>query len=316
MHRRTFLTSSLAAGAASAIALHAAPARRIDRSRISAITDEIAKSPAEAIAFAKEYGLKWLELRDVPHAAQEPKRSYWQLDPAELSAAVREFKEAGVRISFLNTSLLKFGLPGTEPIRRTPETPEARDKRLPREQTQFDRRLDDLGKAIRCAHALDVSLIRVFTFSRTAQPETLHQRVADIIGEMARIAEKESVKLLIENEASQTIGTSAEVTRFLKLLPTRTLAINWDSLNSLGLGEKPFPDGYDILPKDRILNVQIKGKSLLDYPERMDWIPIFRALERDGYQGQLGLETHIFGEGQVAASHASMKEILRQVNQS
>jgi sugar phosphate isomerase/epimerase len=316
MQRRTFLASSLAAGAASTMPLRAATARRIDRSRISAITDEIAKSPAEALAFAKEYGLKWLELRDVPHGAQEPKRSYWQLDPAELAAAVREFKDAGVRISFLNTSLLKFGLPGTEPRRRTPETPEARDKRLPREQAQFDRRLDDLGKAIRCAHAFDVSLIRVFTFSRIEQPETLHQRVAEILGEMARIAEKEGVKLLIENEGSQNIGTSAEVTRFLKLLPTRTIAINWDSLNSLGLGEKPFPDGYDVLPKDRILNVQIKGKAVLDYPERMEWPPIFRALERDGYQGQLGLETHIFGEGQVAASHASMKEILRQVNLS
>jgi len=315
MQRRTFLASSLAAGAASTI-MHGATARRIDRARISAITDEIAKSPAEALAFAKEYGLKWLELRDVPHLAEEPKRSYWQLDPAELAAAVREFKDAGIRISFLNTSLLKFGLPGTEPRRRTPETPDARDKRLPREQAQFDRRLDDLGKAIRCAHALDVPLIRVFTFSRIEEPDTLHQRVADILGEMARVAEKEGVKLLIENEASQNIGTSAELARFLKLLPTRTIAINWDSLNSLGLGEKPYPDGYDVLPKDRILNVQIKGKTVLDYPERMNWVPVFRALERDGYQGKLGLETHVANDVRVPQSHDAMKEILRQVNLS
>ncbi len=212
--------------------------------------------------------------------------------------------------------MLKFGLPGTEPARRTPEAPEARDKRLPREQAQFDRRLDDLAKAIRCAHALDVTLIRVFTFSRIAEPESLYQRVSEILGEMARVAEKEGVKLLIENEASQTIGTSAELARFLKLLPTRTIAINWDSLNSLGLGEKPYPDGYDVLPKDRILNVQIKGKTVLDYPERMDWVPIFRALERDGYQGQLGLETHVANDQRVAASHAAMQEILRQVNLS
>jgi sugar phosphate isomerase/epimerase len=316
MQRRTFLASSLAAGAASTLPIRAATARRIDRSRISAITDEIATSPADALAFAKEFGLQWLELREVPHGPSEPRRAYWQLDAAEIAAAAREFKDAGVRISFLNTSLLKFGLPGTEPRRRTPETPEARDKRLPREQAQFDRRLDDLRKAIHCAHALDVSLIRVFTFSRIEQPETLHQRVADILGEMARVAEKESVKLLIENEASQTIGTSAELTRFLKLLPTRTIAINWDSLNSLGLGEKPYPDGYDVLPKDRILNVQIKGKSVLDYPEKMDWVPILRALERDGYQGKLGLETHVANELRVPQSRDAMKEILRQVNLS
>jgi sugar phosphate isomerase/epimerase len=207
-------------------------------------------------------------------------------------------------------------MPGTEPVRKTPEAAAAREKRLPREQAQFERRMDDLGKAIRCAHALDCTLIRVFTFSRVAEPETMFPRVAEILGEMAKLAEKEGVKLLIENEASQNVGTSAELTKFLKLLPTRTIAINWDSLNGLGLGEKPYPDGYDVLPKDRILNVQIKGKTVLDYPEHMDWVPIFRALERDGYQGQLGLETHIFGEQQVASSHASMKEILRLVNLS
>ena len=310
MQRRTFLTGSLALGIAASVP--AAATRRITHSRISAISDEIAKSPADALEFAHKFGLQWLELRDIPGE----KRSYWTLEPAELAAAAKEFKDAGIRISFLNTSLLKFGMPGTEPVRKTPEPPENRAKRLPREQTQFERHLDDLRKAIRCAHALDVPLLRVFTFSRIAEPESLYPRVAEILGEMAAIAEKDGVKLLIENEASQNVGTSAEVAKILKLLPTRTIAINWDSLNSLGLGEKPYPDGYEVLPKERILNVQIKGKTVLDYPEHMDWVPIFRALERDGYQGQLGLETHIFTDQRIEASHQSMKEILRLVDQS
>jgi sugar phosphate isomerase/epimerase len=55
----------------------------------------------------------------------------------------------------------------------------------------------------------------------------------------------------------------------------------------------------------------MKGKSLLDYPEHLDWPAILDALDRDGFTGKLELETHIFGEGQVAASHASLKEITR-----
>src|SRR5437868_1595643 len=110
--RRSFL----AAGLGSALSLRAA-APKIDRSRISAISDEIAKSPAEAIQFAKRYGMQWLSLRDVPGA----KKSYHTLEPDDLAAAHAEFKEAGIRISFLDTPLLKFGLPGTEPLRRTPE---------------------------------------------------------------------------------------------------------------------------------------------------------------------------------------------------
>ncbi len=306
LNRRSFLTTGLAAGLGSALALRAAAAK-IDRSHISAISDEIAKSPAEAIAFAKRYGMQWLELRDVPGS----KKSYHTLEPEDLLVARAEFKEAGIRISFLNTPLLKFGLPGTEPLRRTPEKPEAREKRIAKEQAQFDGRMEEFRKAIRCGHALDCTLLRVFSFSRVAEPQKLFQRVAEHIGEMAMLAEKEGVKLLIENEASQNVGTSAEAAQFVKLLPEKALAINWDSLNGAALGEKPYPDGDDVLPKHRILNVQIKGKTVLDYPDHLDWSAIFVQLQKDGYKGQLGLETHIFGEGQVACSHASMREIMR-----
>jgi len=305
MNRRAFL----AAGMGSTLAVRGATlkAPKIDRSRISAISDEIAKSPAEAVAFAKRYGMQWLELRDLPGG----KKSYHTMEPEELAVARAEFKEAGIRISFLNTPLLKFGLPGTEPLRRTPEQPDARQKRIAREQAQFDGRMEELRKAIRCCHTLDCTLLRVFSFSRIAQPETLYQRVADIIGEMAKVTEKEGLRLLIENENSQNVGTSAEAARFVKLLPEKALAINWDSLNGAALGENPYPEGYDVLPKHRILNVQIKGKTVLDYPDHLDWGAIFAQLEKDGYKGQLGLETHIFGEGQVASSHASMREIMR-----
>jgi hypothetical protein len=48
----------------------------------------------------------------------------------------------------------------------------------------------------------------------------------------------------------------------------------------------------------------------------MNWVPVFRALERDGYQGKLGLETHVANDVRVPQSHDAMKEILRQVNLS
>ncbi|MGH9660826.1 MAG: hypothetical protein ACRD96_19920, partial [Bryobacteraceae bacterium] len=124
-------------------ALFSAPAfgaaRRIDRRCVSAITDEIATSPAEAIAFAKQYGLEWIELRGVPG----PKKEYARLPETDVRAAAAELAASGLKVSFLNTSLLKFAWPGTEPLRRPPG---------PNEQTRFDRRLDDLGQAIRAAH--------------------------------------------------------------------------------------------------------------------------------------------------------------------
>jgi len=304
MNRRSFLAATIAA----AVPAPAAP-RRIDSSRVSAITDEVARSPAEAIEFAHKFGMQWLSLRDIP-SAETKKTSYHELEPAMLQKAMAEFKEAGIGISFLDTPFLKFGLPGTEPKRSKPEDPAAREKRLAREKAQFGNRLEDLRLGIRACHAFDCTQLRIFTFTRVEEPESLFPRIAGIIDELSSVAQKEGIRLLIENEASQNAGTSAETAKLIKLLPPN-VGINWDSLNGLALGEKPYPDGYDSLPKDRNWNVHVKGKSLLDYPEHQDWPAILNALERDGFAGRLELETHIFGDQQVAASHASMKEIMR-----
>jgi sugar phosphate isomerase/epimerase len=305
LNRRTFLATTLAAAVPAPAAT-----RRINLARVSAITDEIARSPGEAIDFAHQYGLQWLSLREIPAPLGTKKTAYDSLDPAALKHAAREFSDAGIRIAFLDTPYLKFALPGTEPKRKTPEDPAARERRLAREQVRFENRLADLRQGIRASQLFDCPRVRIFTFSRVAEPESIFPRIADVIGEMAAVAEKDGVKLLIENEASQNAGTSAETAKLLKLLP-RNVGINWDSLNGLSLGEKPYPDGYESLHNDRVWSVHIKGKSLLDYPEHLDWPTIFNSLERDGFQGNVELETHIFGEQQVAASHASMKEIVR-----
>ncbi len=282
---------------------------RLGRSRLSAISDEVGASPEDAIAFAKKYGLQWLELRNVPGQ----KVNYFYMSPEELKPHAQAFAENGIGISFLNTSLLKFGLPGTEPISRKKETPEAREKRLPREQAMFDRRMDDLRKCIRAAQALKADRLRIFTFSRVQDPPSTFARVAEIVEPMVRLAENEGVRLLIENESSCNVGTCAESAAMLKLLPAKGLGMNWDALNGFSLGEPAFPEGYALLPKDRIWNVQFKGKSILDTPDHLDWAGIAAALDRDGYGGELGLETHYFDGTNLEKSHLAMQAMLRIV---
>ncbi|MGH9719969.1 MAG: sugar phosphate isomerase/epimerase family protein [Bryobacteraceae bacterium] len=307
MTRRDLLLTSLAPVALSAKS-------RIERSRLSAITDEIANSPDDAIAFAKQYGLKWVELRAVPNKrGAEPRpgpRGEYALLPEEaVKAAAAQLSAAGLRVSFLNTSLLKFTWPGTEPVRRRPETDEARARRLKSEGERFERRMEDLNKAIRAAHILGVDRIRVFTGTRVEEPRKLFGRMADVLGEMARVAEKQKVQLLVENEGSCNIATSAETADLLAMLPSKAIGINWDPLNEVSQKQAPFPGGYNLLPKKRIGNVQIKGRSVLEGPQKLDWKAIFSALDRDGYKGKIGLETHIF-ESLIESSHASMKAIL------
>src|SRR5271170_4103696 len=120
MNRRSFLVAGFAAAAASRAAV-----KRLDRSRVSAITDEVARSPADAIAFAHTFGLQWLSLRDIPAPLGTKSVSYHTLEPEELRKVANEFKSEGIGISFLDTPFLKFSLPGTEPKRKTPEQPAA-----------------------------------------------------------------------------------------------------------------------------------------------------------------------------------------------
>ena len=285
--------------------------KRIDYSRVSAVTDECANTEAGAVKFATDHGLKWVELRAVPGV----KSSYHLWDEANLKASAKMLADAGVRVSFLNTPLLKYTLPGTV-IERKNDTPDARQKREARDQVLFDRRLEDLRKSIRAAQILGVDKVRTFNFLRVAEPEKIYPRIAEVLNEMAKIAEAEHIHLLLENETSCNSVSCEEMAAMLKLVPSKYVGINWDAMNGMGLKEEPYPAGYRKLPKKRIGNVQIKGKTLLDYPEKLDWKAIFAALEKDGYQGQVGLETHIFGPQLFDHSHTCLNTLKRMLEAS
>ncbi len=203
MTRRDLLA---AAGAACAMPLRARG--HFDKSRISAITDEIGRTTDESIAFAHQYGLTAVEIRNPPG----DKREYFTLDEAEIKADAIRFRNEGLKVSFVNTSLLKFPWPGMEPARVRQETAEARAKRVAAEKARWDRRMEDLNRAIRCARIMGCDKVRIFTGSRVADPPALYGRIAETIGgEMAAVAEREKVYLLIENEMSQNVATSAEL---------------------------------------------------------------------------------------------------------
>ena len=302
LRRREFLAAAFAAPLLGA-------KNHIGRSRFSFITDEAAATPADAIAFAHKYELQYVELREVPGA----KLHYCKLPEADLRVAAKEFKDNGLKISFFNSPYLKITLPGTEPVRRRTETPDAREKRIARDQAEFDRRIEDLKQGIRAAQILGATQMRLFTFSRVAEPAKVEQRIAEILGEMAHVADQQGMKILVENEGSCNVATSPELASMVKLLPEKSVGLNWDPHNAFGapFKEVAFPDGYQVLPKKRIGNLQTKGKSLLEATEKIDWTSIFHALERDGYQGMIGLETHYFDGTKIEKSHLSMQEMLR-----
>src|SRR4029077_9233707 len=148
------------------------------------------------------------------------------------------------------------------PARKRVETPEARTNRLALEKGRWDRRAEDLQAAIRCAQIMGADKLRVFAGTRVEDPKTMYQQIADTLGEMSKMAEREKVYLLLENEGSQNVGTAAELNDVMKLIPSKWVGYNWDPHNAYGR-EKAYPDGYQALPKARMLNLQIKGKGVM-----------------------------------------------------
>lgn len=300
IRRRECLLSLLALGGARAQSV-------LDPSRLSVITDEAARSPQEAIAFARKFGLRSVELRAVPGR----RIHYADLPEQELRNAARELRENGLRVSFFNSGLLKTTLPGTEPVDAAHWSPEQRAARLARHQQAFDNRLEDLRRNIRAAQILGASQLRVFAFLRVQDPLSLFPRIAEILTEMAAVARQEGVRLLLENETSSNVATSEELARMLTLIPDPAFGINWDPMNGRRFGDIPFPDGYRALPRARLHNVQIKGHTVIDDRQLLDWRSIFATLTADGYAGCFGLETHIFDDRLIEHSHECMEILLR-----
>jgi sugar phosphate isomerase/epimerase len=284
----------------------------ITKARISAITDEIGQTQADAIDFARQYGLEWVELRNVP----ETKKEFAFLTEPELKRWAAQLASNKLKVSFLNTSLLKFTWPGLIPAKMRKETDDQRAARVALEQKKWDQRREDTAAALRAANILGVDKVRVFTGERVANPETAYPLIVRTMEELLPLAEKAKVRLLIENESTQNIGTSAETRAIMELLPSRIMGINWDPQNALPLKETPWPDGYAQVPKDRLLNAQFKAKGLLDdSPEKLNWKAIMEAMQRDNFRGEIGLETHIFDGTLIEKAHESMKIILHDVGE-
>jgi sugar phosphate isomerase/epimerase len=103
--------------------------------------------------------------------------------------------------------------------------------------------------------------------------------------------------------------------------------LNWDPGNAAAAGENPFPEGYQLLPKERIGHCHCKDVTKKSDGQGTDWAAIgrgmvdwkgqFAALKREGYHYAVSLETHWRGAGTPEESSrqswAGMKEDLRFV---
>jgi sugar phosphate isomerase/epimerase len=297
--RRVLLAGS--AALLGARGLKAAKAR-ITKARISAITDEIGPTQTGAIAFAKQFALQWVELRTVP----ESKKEFAFLSEPELKRYSAELAANKLKVSLLKTSLLKFPWPDLA----------SDDPDLEANKKRWDRRKDDLARVLTAARILGVDRIGIFTGTRVANPASAYPAIVKAMEELTPLAEGAKVRLLIENDPSQNIGTCAELKAIMDLLPSNSIGSDWDPYSAIALNEvpAPWPGGYALLHKARIGNVRINSAGLADGPQQINWRALLDAMERDGYQGEISLATEPF-DGTLEKTNDAMREIMHIVGQ-
>ena len=158
-----------------------------------------------------------------------------------------------------------------------------------------------LPRACEWALKMGTDTVSCFAFDRddtapihsTDVPELVIQRLS----EMADITAAHGCRLALENEAGCWGATGLEAAHICRAVGADRLSLLWDPGNSCMAGSRAPLEEYAEL-KDLVSHVHCKnfvepGDWSLMETGVVDWPAQVRALEQDGYDGFLVIETHL-----------------------
>lgn len=285
MRRRELLGSLAGVGiglAASRFGAGAKPAST--RFKLGFTTDEVTQDLEAALRFAREFNLRWVEIRNLWNRYV----TETSLDDVKKAKALLDNYE--IRLSVLDTALYKCSLPGFKQAgSRKDDHPWAEQGAL-------------LQRAIERAKILDTRFIRIFSFWDVVDPEEAFAAAVEHLQRAVDTARAFDQVLLVENVGGSLVETSAESARLLKAINSPHLGLAWDPSNAYCGGEKPFPEGYSFLDLKRVSHIHLRDARRSPQSGRCDWLPVgkgevdnlglLRALLKDGFDGTVSLETH------------------------
>jgi L-ribulose-5-phosphate 3-epimerase len=281
--------------------------------RVAVINDEISQDFGHACEVAsKEFGMDWIELRGMWN------KNILKLDANEIAEARRILEKYQLRVTDIASPLFKVDWPGAPVSKFSPKHDQFNA------DFTFDQQPEVLERSIELAKAFQTDRVRLFDFWRLDDQTPYRTAINEKLRQAAGVAAKSKIILLLENEMACNTGTAAESAKVLAAVNSENFMLNWDPGNAAAAGEKPFPDGYQLLPKERIGHCHCKDVTKKPDGQGTDWAAIgkgiiewtgqFAALKRGGYTYAVSLETHWRGAGtpeeSTRQSWAGMKEDL------
>lgn len=308
MTRREILAGALAAG--SVWPSHAAETAAAKGFKLGIITDELTNQLDEALAFISSYGLAWCELREIwanniMNAPQE-----------DLDRAKKLLDQHKIQVSDIASPIFKWNLPEV-PAKANEKRDEFKASFTEPDATPL------LEKSFKIAHHFGTHKVRVFSYWRVDDAEKAYPYVRDRLAKASRLAAKNDIVLVLENEHSCSVGTGRELGRILKEVNSPNLRGVWDPGNAAMLGEVPFPDGYEAV-RGMFPHMHVKDVRK-DAHGKLEWAPVggggidfkhqFEALHRDKYEGTMSLETHYrrADGNKVESTRESLEGLLKVI---
>ena len=283
--------------------------------RVAVINDEISQDFGRACEVAsREFAMEWIELRGMWN------KNLLKLDSNEIAEARRILEKYKLRVTDIASPLFKVDWPNAPKSKFSP----ARDQF--HADFTYEQQGEVLERSIELAKAFETDRVRGFDFWRLEDQAPYRAAINAKLQEAANTAAQNGITLVLENELACNTATGVEAAKVLAAIPSASLMLNWDPGNAAARGEVPFPDGYSLLPKNRIGHCHCKDVTKNPDGKRtdwaamgrgaIDWVGQFAALKRDGYHFAVSLETHWRGAGtpeeSTRQSWAGMKEELRK----
>ncbi len=261
--------------------------------KLGTITDGISRDFEYALDVMVETGLEYVELQYLW------KKQVGDLTDRELGRVERLIKERDLKVSCIshhNLSAIPVDTSVVAPVYRS--------------------HIKTLQRCIDVAQAVGTNLVRIFSFRKEmvlfgAEPiisEGAWSMLLEGLEEPLQIADAADITLVIETAISGNVTSALLARKLIDELDVPHLKVLWDPCSSLYCTEVPYPDGYEAI-REYIAHVHLKD-GIVNLPAatfdfcamrrgQMDpyYNDIVKALDRDGYDGTISLESVYTPEG-------------------
>jgi len=267
-----------------------------------AITDEFSANLPIALPAMAAIGMTGVELRVVNVGSSA--KNVMDLTDDECKIARELIAQQGMKTISIASPLLKCVLPDA------PEVDQRFQQDIFNSKHTFEDQPRLADRAFALAEFFGASIVRVFSYWRTVDPDACFDRICSALANLATQAAPRGIKIGLENEHACNIGTAAESAKVLAAVSNENLKLVWDPANALVGGEDPYPGGFALLPFHRIAHVHAKDGRMVTGEDgahvaewgplgtrHVDWKGQIAALKVGGYKGYIHLETHWPGPG-------------------